>query len=430
MQINSTNRFIGEINLPGDKSISHRVAMIAAWAAGRTTITNFARSADCQSTLACLRQLGVPMFTKNQHWEIVGGNWQPPAQTLDAGNSGTTIRLLSGLLAGQPFASEITGDSSLQRRPMRRIIAPLTAMGAEIIGREDGFAPLQIRGRLLQPINYQLPVASAQVKSCLLLAGLTIAGETVIVEPVATRDHTEIMLPQFGADLKITNTSRGREIRLQGGQKLQAVPEYRVVGDISTAAFFIAAAVMLPNAQLIIRDVGVNPTRTAFLDLLQQWGAGITIRNVRSWHGEPVADLEIQSSCLCSTPQNCEIKGAIVANLIDEIPILAILATQMTGGLVIRDAKELRVKESDRIAAIVKNLRAMSVTVTEFPDGLAITGKQTLQGAIVDTLADHRIAMAFSIAGLLATTTTTITDSAVVGVSCPDFFQYLQQLTG
>jgi 3-phosphoshikimate 1-carboxyvinyltransferase len=420
---------MGEICLPGDKSISHRIAMIAAWAEGCTNITNFASSADCHSTLACLRQLGIPMFKENGRWQIIGGRWRAPLQVLDAGNSGTTMRLLSGLLAGQPFDSEITGDASLQRRPMRRIIAPLTAMGAEIRGLNEDFAPLHIQGRNLQPINYQLPVASAQVKSCLLLAGLGIAGETVIVEPVATRDHTEIMLTQFGAALQVNKVAAGREIRLQGGRKLSPVPEYRVVGDVSTAAFFIAAAVMIPNAQIIIRDVGINPTRTAFLTLLQQLGAQLTISNERSWHGEKVADLEIHGSALRSTPQNREVSGAIVANLIDEVPILAVLATQIDGGLIIRNAKELRVKESDRITAIVQNLRAMAAEVTEFPDGLAVSGKQNLRGATIETLADHRIAMAFSIAGLVATGTTTIADSEVVGVSCPEFFQYLQQLT-
>lgn len=423
--IDQARRVQGTVTLPGDKSISHRAAMLAAVAEGRSRLFNYSPAEDCQRTLACLEALGVAIERTGAQIGIVGqgpNGWRAPQTTLDAGNSGTTIRLLAGLLAGQHFDSWITGDQSLQRRPMQRIIEPLTQMGARITARDGRFAPLHIHGGALQPITYHLPMASAQVKSCILLAGLFAAGTTTVVEPAPTRDHTERMLNHFGVPVVASNHT----ISVSGPARLRAC-EYRIPGDISSAAFLIAAALLLPDSMLRLKDVGVNPTRTGFIDLLRRCGASIALDNVRLWQDEPVADLVVQSSRLRpGSPR--PIAGNLVAALIDEIPILAVIATQMEGGLTIREAGELRVKESDRLGALTDNLRRMGAVVEEFDDGLHIPGPQRLHGAQIDAYGDHRIAMAFAIAGLVASGRTQIDASEVAAVSFPDFFSVLEQI--
>jgi 3-phosphoshikimate 1-carboxyvinyltransferase len=415
----------GTVRAPGDKSISHRAAMVAAIAHGPSEVFNYSPSQDCRSTLGCLKALGVSIEPAGSAIRIEGKGLKgllPPKSVLDAGNSGTTMRLLSGILAGQSFESSITGDESLQRRPMRRIIEPLTRMGAQITARDDGFAPLQIRGGALQPITYSLPVASAQVKSCLLLAGLFAEGTTTVVEPATTRNHTEIMLAQFGARVEVMD----RMVAVAGPAELKGC-EYHVPGDISSAAFFIAAALALPDSTFQLKDIGVNPTRTGLIDLLRQFGAAIEVSNERTWQGEPVADLVVRSSQL-HNPTQLIVGGETIPAIIDEIPILAVLGTQTEGGLSIRDARELRVKESDRLRAVADNLRRMGAEVDEVEDGLRIPGPQPLRGAQIYSHGDHRIAMAFAIAGLLATGPTEIQSSDVAAVSFPDFFNVLEQV--
>jgi len=415
------SRLHGDFRLPGDKSISHRSAMFAAIGEGTTCLRNYSSARDCQSTLDCLAALGVQITRESEQIMIEGvglNGLQAASQTLDAGNSGSTIRLLSGILAGQPFTTEITGDSSIERRPMKRIIEPLTRMGARIAAREDNYAPLSITGGSLQAIEYAPPVASAQVKSCVLLAGLFANGTTAVIERTPTRNHTEIMLRECGAALSV----EGERIAVSGGQALRALGDYTVAGDLSSAAFFIAAALMVPNAELRIRHIGINPSRTALLDALKSIGARIEIVEPRTAHGEPVADLRVQSSELGG---NLLLGGAVIANLIDEIPILAVAATQLHGTLTIRDARELRVKESDRIRAIVDNLRLMGAEVEEFDDGLSLTGPQRLRGARVESYGDHRIAMAFTVAGLVAEGETEIGEADAASVSLPEFYQLL-----
>lgn len=418
-------RLRGAVTLPGDKSISHRAAMLAAIAEGPSTILNYSSSQDCHSTLRCLRALGVKIERSDNKLQILGGGLrglQPPGEVLDAGNSGTTMRLLSGILAGQSFACAITGDDSLRRRPMKRIIEPLTRMGAQITAGEGGLAPLHIRGGVLQPITHSLAVASAQVKSCLLLAGLFAEGPTTVIEPAPTRNHTEIMLSQFGADVEVMD----RAVTVRGPAELKG-RGYHVPGDVSSAAFFIAAALALPDSVLRLRDVGVNPTRIGFIELLRQFGAGIELKNARTWQGEPVADLVVCSSSL-RNPARLTVGGDVIPAIIDEIPILAVLATRMEGGLEIRDASELRVKESDRLRALADNLQRMGAKVEEFEDGLSIPGPQPLRGARVNSYGDHRIAMAFAIAGLMASEPTEIHASGAVDVSFPGFFDVLERV--
>jgi 3-phosphoshikimate 1-carboxyvinyltransferase len=331
------------------------------------------------------------------------------------------MRLLSGILAAQPFSTTITGDASLQRRPMRRIIEPLTQMGATISSRENGYAPLTIHGGKLHGIHYQLPVASAQVKSCVLLAGLGATGETVVEEKIPTRDHSERLLRMMGANISVSSKQYSviniRAGELRGG-------EIEVPGDFSSAAFFIAAALLLPSSELMIENVGVNPTRTAFLEVLREMGAAVEIANLRNESHEPIADLLVRHQAWRGT----KVFGNRIALLIDEIPILAVMATQAEGETLIRDAGELRVKESDRIAALVHNLRAMGAAVEELPDGLAITGPTKLRGAAIDSFGDHRIAMAFAIAGLLANSPTTISEAECADISFPRFFETVSRL--
>ncbi len=415
----------GDFHLPGDKSISHRSAMFAAIGLGTSNIRNYSSARDCQSTLDCLAALGVPITRTPELITIEGvglSGLQAPTKILDVGNSGTTIRLLSGILAGQKFMTEITGDESIQRRPMKRVIEPLRLLGANIAARDSNFAPLQITGGNLQAITYTPPVASAQVKSCVLLAGLFAAGETTVIETTPTRNHTEIMLRECGVPVLLRPTEAGTAISLSGGSRLEALGEYTVAGDLSSAAFFIAAALIAPDAELRIRHIGVNPSRNALLNVLQLLGAQITIADERLEHGEPVADFVVRSSELKG---DLELSGAVVANLIDEIPILAVVATQLHGSLTIREAQELRVKESDRIRSIVDNLQRMGIVVEEYEDGLRIAGPQKLRGASVESYGDHRIAMAFAVAGLIAEGETEMNDAEAASVSLPEFYQLI-----
>lgn len=413
----------GRAQLPGDKSISHRLALLGAIAEGTTSIENFATSQDCHSTLACLRLLGVPAEVSPNHRVVIEGRGlrglRSSSETLDAGNSASTIRMLSGILAGQSFATKISGDESLRRRPMKRIMDPLTKMGALIEAREDNFPPLTIRGTALQPILYELPVASAQVKSAVLLAGLYTEGETTVVEPVLTRNHTELALRSFGVEVKVA----GKVVSLRGGQALKGI-ETCVPGDVSSAAFLIAAATLVAGSDITLESVGMNPGRRGIVDLLADMGASIEILDRRTMGGEPVADLRVRPAGLAGG----RIAGSQIPQVIDEIPILAVLATQTEKGIEIRDARELRVKESDRIRSTVDNLRAMGATVEEFEDGLAVPGQQALKGAAIQTYDDHRIAMAFAIAGLLAKGETVIEGAECAGVSFPGFFETIDKL--
>lgn len=397
--------------------------MFAAIGDGVSRIRNYSSARDCQSTLDCLEALGVQVKREPGLITVQGvgiDGLRAPSQVLDAGNSGTTIRLLSGILAGQNFRTEITGDESIRRRPMKRIIEPLTKMGARIEARDDSFAPLVIHGGNLKTVEYEPPVASAQVKSCVLLAGLFTEGKTTVIEKTPTRNHTEVMLRECGAATEI----EGGRISVIGRQPLRALGDYTVAGDLSSAAFFIVAALIVPDAEISLRHIGVNPSRTALIDVLRQIGAKIEITNRRLAHGEPVADIIARTSNLAG---DLELSGAVIANLIDEIPVLAVAATKLDGALTIRDARELRVKESDRIRAIADNLRRMGIEVNEFEDGLQMRGKQTLRGARVESFGDHRIAMAFAVAGLIAAGKTEIHDADAASVSLPEFYQLIAE---
>jgi len=421
--IQPVKRLVGSVRMPGDKSISHRYAILAAIAEGPSEIHGFSASADCRSTLECLEQLGVRIDRRDEVLTIQGAGLaglKPSAGLLDAGNSGTTMRMLAGILAGQPFRSVLTGDASLSRRPMKRVIDPLTRMGARIQSAEGGLPPLEIEGGTLKPIRYELPVPSAQVKSAVLLAGLFAEGETEVIEPVATRDHTEIALEQMGADI----SRRGRTIAVRGYARLEGRKLY-VPGDISSAAFFLVAALLVPESNLVIENVGLNPTRTAILDLLAPMGGRVRVLNVEMVNGELLGNLHVEASKL----QGGEIPPEAVPGLIDELPVLAVLGTQTEQGLAFHGAAELRVKESDRIAVVAENLRRMGAEVEEFPDGLRVAGQQKLRGVEIETRGDHRIAMAFTVAGLIAEDPTLIRDSACVDVSFPDFFETLARVT-
>ncbi len=414
----------GVVELPGDKSISHRYAILAALAEGPSQITNYASAADCQSTLKCLERLGVKVQQNERVVSILGqglDGLKAPSRTLDAENSGTTIRLLTGVLAGQKFDSKITGDSSLRRRPMRRILDPLTEMGADIKSEDGGRAPLRISGRTLRGISYIPQTPSAQVKSAILLAGLYAEGETSVQESVPTRDHLEIALREFGALVSTIN----RATRTTPRPKLQG-RALEVPGDLSSAVFFIAAALVLPGSQVIIHNVGLNPTRSRILDVLISMGAPIHIASLQLRDGELVGDLSIEHANLTGG----EISGAQVAEMIDELPMLAALGPYTEQGITIRDAKELRVKESDRIAAMAAALRAMGAHVEEFPDGLRVGGRPAgkLRGAKIDPHSDHRIAMAMAVAALGAEGGSTILDADCAAISFPEFFATLDRL--
>ncbi|MGH9546074.1 MAG: 3-phosphoshikimate 1-carboxyvinyltransferase [Terriglobales bacterium] len=409
----------GSLRLPGDKSISHRYAMLAAIAEGDTRLENFSTGADCASTLGCVRALGVDVQRSENSIVIHGhgGQLQPPKSCLDCGNSGSTMRMLSGILAGQEFSSELTGDESLSRRPMARIIAPLEMMGAKIKAQNGGRPPLQVTGGKLKAISYDMPVASAQVKSCLLFAGLFATGETSVTEPLHTRDHSELALRAFGAEA----TQAGNQVRIAGGQQLRAI-EAEIPGDISSAAFFLCAAGLFPGSQLAIEGLLMNPTRARLLDILILMGVGISVTQLEEQHGELRGTVKVEGRAL----NGITLAGADVAALIDEIPVLAAVAPYTSGGVEIRDARELRVKESDRIAAIATNLRAMGAQVEERDDGLKIPGGQKLRGADIDSLGDHRIAMAFAVAALRAEGETRIHGAEAAVISYPGFFSALE----
>lgn len=408
----------GSIRLPGDKSISHRYAMLAAIAEGCTRLDNFSTGADCSSTLNCLRALGA-------EWERAGDvvtirgrgpKLQAPTTPLDCGNSGSTMRMLSGILAGQDFSSELLGDPSLSRRPMARVMTPLQAMGAKISATNASHAPLRITGGDLKAIDYKMPVASAQVKSAVLFAGLFANGETRVEEPVHTRDHGELALRAFGAEVRLERNGAS----IVGGQQLHGI-EATIPGDLSSAAFFLCAAALFPGSQLTITGLGLNPTRSSLLDLLAGMGVRISITQLEEHYGELTGTVQVQGGELRGTV----IQSPYTEKLIDEIPVLAAIAPYTETGIEIRDARELRVKESDRIAALATNLRALGADVEEREDGLRIPGKQSLRGAEIDSFGDHRIAMAFSVAALQAEGETVIKGADAAVISFPEFFEVL-----
>lgn len=419
--IKSARNVTGSIRLPGDKSISHRYAMLGAIAEGDTKIENYSTGADCVSTLGSVRGLGV-------QWERDGGSvvihgkgpqLQAPKAALDCGNSGSTIRMISGILAGQNFTTELFGDESLSKRPMARVITPLETMGAKIISKDGGRPPLRITGGKLHAIEYNMPVPSAQVKSCLLHAGLFADGETKISESIRTRDHGEVALRAFGAEVK----RNGTQVSVRGGQKLHGI-EAVIPGDISSSAFFLCAAALFPGSQLTITHLLMNPTRARLFDVLIGMGLKINLTQVEEHHGELVGTAQVEGRSLKGTT----LSGADTAALIDEIPVLAAIAPYTEDGIEIRDAKELRVKESDRIASVATNLRAMGAEVEEREDGLKIRGKQKLHGAELESFHDHRIAMAFAIAALRAEGETTIRGADAAVISYPGFYDTLNAI--
>ena len=418
--IRPARNILGTLRLPGDKSISHRYAMLGAFAEGTSRFSNFSTGADCASTLSCMQALGARVRKLDDgRIEIdgVGGRVTPVDHPLDCGNSGSTMRMISGLLAPQQGSFTLIGDESLSRRPMERVRKPLAEMGANI-SLTEGHAPVTIQGTQLRAIDYTTPVPSAQVKSCILLAGLQTAGSTTVRESLRTRDHSELALRAFGAEL----TRAIDSISITGPQTLQAI-ESAVPGDISSAAFFLCAAALFPGSGLIIDSVGLNPTRATLLDVLTALGARIAVLQLQESHSELVGTVQITTD-----PQglgSTTISGALAAQLIDELPVLAAIGPYTSGGIRIRDAKELRVKESDRIALVARNLRAMGAEVEEFEDGLDVPGGQRLHGAVIDSGGDHRIAMAFSVAALRAEGETLIQGAESVNISFPEFFDLL-----
>ena len=424
--ISPGGRIDGEVELPGDKSISHRYAIIGALSEGTTEISNYSSAADCQSTLECVRRLGIEVESNKATVRIAGnglGGLKEPRRTLDAENSGSTMRMLAGVLAGQSFTSKITGDDSLRRRPMRRVIEPLRQMGAEIKSSEGDRAPLEIRGGNLRAIDYTPPTPSAQVKSAILFAGLYADGVTAVRESVCTRDHTELALREFGANVE---TSRG-VVRIHPRPKLVA-RKLTVPSDLSTAMFLIGATLILPESSLMLHNVGLNPTRARVLDFLVSIGAPIRVPSLQARNGELVGDISVRHAAL----EGGLISGAQVPEMIDELPMLAALGPFTEKGIVIHDAQELRVKESDRIRTIAQGLRAMGASVEEFPDGLRVEGRSAgkLRGASIAPEGDHRIAMALAVAALAAEGDTVIRDAECVGVSFPQFFSAIERLRG
>jgi 3-phosphoshikimate 1-carboxyvinyltransferase len=425
-QVSPAHAIHGVVTVPGDKSISHRYAMLTSIAEGDSQIFNYSTGADCQSTLACMEALGIRHTIGEQdgrptltiHGKGAAG-LAAASGTLDAGNSGSTIRMLSGILAAQPFTTRITGDESLVKRPMRRIMTPLAQMNAHIEATGGDFPPLTIQGSPLRAIDYPLPVASAQVKSCVLLAGLYATGETIVREPIVTRDHTEIALQELGADITI----EPRVVRLRGGARLSGKSLF-VPGDLSSASFFLVAALLARDADLIITNVGLNPTRTALLDVLRGMGANIKLLHIEQANGELIGNLKIQTSRV----RGGVIEGATTAAVIDEIPVLSVLGAMSEDGLIVRNASELRVKETDRIETIAENLRRMQITINTTPDGFEIPGRQKFRAAQVQSRGDHRIAMAFSIAALAADGPCMIEDSEAASVSFPEFYTTLRNI--
>lgn len=422
MEIKKQTRLRGELTVPGDKSISHRAVMFGSLAQGTTRITHFLEGADCLSTISCFRKMGVDI-ERNASEILVHGKGlhglSAPSEILDVGNSGTTTRLISGILAGQSFTSELNGDASIQSRPMKRIMTPLQSMGADIVSiKGNGCAPLRITGKSLQAVHYQSPVASAQVKSCVLLAGMYADGITRVTEPVLSRNHTEIMLNYLGAKV----TSQGTTASIEPEPLLKA-REIQVPGDISSAAYFIAAGLLTPDSQILLRNVGINPTRDGILKVCRAMGADITLLNINE-EGEPVADLLIRSSQLHGTT----VEGSIIPTLIDEIPMIAVMAAFAEGTTVIRDAAELKVKESDRIAVVTKGLRRMGADIQPTEDGMIIHGGKPLQGAKINSYLDHRIAMSFAVAGTICDGTMDIVKGDCVNISYPEFYKDLYSL--
>lgn len=424
MEFSQKKGLRGEITVPGDKSISHRSVMFGAISKGTTEISNFLTGADCLSTISCFRQMGVDIETDGNH-VLVHGNGlhglKAPSQRLDVGNSGTTTRLLSGILAGQRFASELDGDASIRKRPMRRIMTPLQSMGAEITSlNQNDCAPLRIVGKSLKGIDYLSPVASAQVKSCVLLAGLYAEGETRVTEPELSRNHTELMLSAFGADL----TSSGKTAVIHPAKELYA-QKIIVPGDISSAVYWVVAGLITPDSEITIRNVGLNPTRDGILEVCRSMNGQVSVSNERIQGGEKVGDITVKTSELKGTV----IGGSVIPRLIDELPTMALLACFAQGDTVIRDAQELKVKESDRIAVMVENLTKMGADVEGTEDGMVIHGKCRLHGAELDSCLDHRIAMTFAIAGMNASGTTKIKGAECVNISYPSFYEDLARLT-
>jgi 3-phosphoshikimate 1-carboxyvinyltransferase len=414
---------LGALRLPGDKSISHRYGMLAAFAEGTSRFTNFSTGADCASTLKCMEALGATVRRlEGGSVEVtgVGGRVTPAAGALDCGNSGSTMRMISGLLAPQEGTFTLAGDASLSRRPMERVRKPLAEMGARLTLTE-GHAPIAIEGGPLKAIDYTTPAPSAQVKTCVLLAGLQAAGTTTVREAVRTRDHSELALRAFGAEVE----RRLDSVSIRGPQKLHSI-DASVPGDLSSAAFFLCAAALFPGSGLVLDWLGLNPTRAALLDVLTALGAHISVLNIEEKNAELVGTVQV------TAPQDglrsTAITGALAAQLIDELPVLAAIGPYTSGGIRIRDAKELRVKESDRIALVAKNLRAMGAEVIEFEDGLDVPGGQTLHGATIDSGGDHRIAMAFSVAALRAEGETLIQGAESAAISFPEFFDLLDQV--
>ena len=413
----------GEIVIPGDKSISHRSVMFGAIANGRTTVTNFLMGDDCLSTISCFQKLGVHIEVQPEKVIIEGNGLEgliEPNEVLDVGNSGTTIRLLSGILAGREFHAALVGDHSIGKRPMTRVVGPLRSMGAKIDGRNNGeFTPLSIRGGSLEPIVYELPVASAQVKSAIIFAALQANGTTTVVEPMATRDHTERMIKRFGGEIDI----KDKAIHIKGGQSLTAA-DIHVPGDISSAAFFLVAASIVPNSCVVLKNVGLNPTRTGIMDVLKNMGASVEIMKNPSEVFEPVGDIIVKTSNLTGTV----IEGDIIPTLIDEIPIIALLATQASGTTVIKDAHELKVKETNRIDTVVQELKKLGADIAATDDGMIIHGGTPLTGNIVSSHGDHRIGMMLAVASLICKGQVTLENAEAISVSYPSFFEHLNSL--
>ena len=423
MIFNKVNSLKGEITIPGDKSISHRAVMFGSLAEGTTEVTNFLQGADCLSTISCFRNLGIDIENTPERILIHGKGLhglKESATTLDTGNSGTTTRLISGILAGQSFTTILNGDASIQTRPMKRIITPLSMMGANIVSLNgNDCAPLRICGRSLHGITYNSPVASAQVKSCVLLAGLYADAPVSVTEPVLSRNHTELMLSGFGAKI----TSSGTTATIEPNPELKGM-QIKVPGDISSAAYFIAAGLMVPNSEILIKNVGINPTRNGILRVVKEMGGDITILNKKVSGGEPTCDLLVRTSTL----KGVTVGGDIIPTLIDEIPMIAVLACFAEGTTIIKDAQELKVKESNRIDTVVTNLKAMGARIEATDDGMIIDGGYPLHGAVIDSHLDHRIAMSFAIGALCADGETTIEGAECVKISYPKFYETLDTL--
>lgn len=414
----------GSIDIPGDKSISHRSVMFGSLAKGKTTVENFLPGEDCLSTISCFRKLGVEIEQKESSVTIHGkgmGSLKEPSEVLDVGNSGTTARLMMGILSGLPLHTVLIGDASIAKRPMKRVTGPLRDMGASIQGNQDGnFTPISIQGGNLKGLNYVSPVASAQVKSAILLAGLQATGRTTVEEPFKSRDHTERMLKAFGVDLEVD----GCRVALEGKQELISDLHIVVPGDISSAAFFLVAGAIVPNSRITLKRVGLNPTRTGILDVLKSMGAFLTYSYVTEDGPEPYADITVESSSL----KGVEISGDIIPRLIDEIPIIALMATQASGTTVIKDAEELKVKETNRIDTVVNELKKIGADITATEDGMIIKGGAKLTGAVLNSYGDHRIGMMGAIASLIAEGETVLENEEAINVSYPSFFEHLNRL--